>query len=164
MAKKNKSAHQLVVYPHLAHFAFVLERLGFFALSAVSKANSNFSSEEYRQRFRIKRRGVSPSPTIRWASCCLGKSTLPWLCLCAPVIGCYVDVRRCFVVFVDSYDIGSWLPFRRIQAYSDRYDNSSKSLSIYVGRKVERSKKGMWFKYECRPLWLWWWNWSNTDD
>ena len=28
----------------------------------MSKASSNFSSEEYRQRFRIKRRGVSPPP------------------------------------------------------------------------------------------------------
>ena len=30
--------------------------------NAVSKASSNFSSEEYRQCFRTKRRGVSPSP------------------------------------------------------------------------------------------------------
>ena len=30
--------------------------------NAVSKASSNFSIDEYLQRFRIKRRGVSPSP------------------------------------------------------------------------------------------------------
>ena len=35
----------------------------------VSKASSNFSSEEYRHRFRIKWPGVSPSPTFWWASC-----------------------------------------------------------------------------------------------
>ena len=31
--------------------------------NAVSNTSSNFSNEEYRQRFRTKRRGVSPSPT-----------------------------------------------------------------------------------------------------
>ena len=35
--------------------------------NAASKMSSNFSSEDYRRRFRIKRRGVSPSPTLRWA-------------------------------------------------------------------------------------------------
>ena len=35
----------------------------------MSKASSNFSSEEYRQRFRTKRGGVSASPALRWASC-----------------------------------------------------------------------------------------------
>ena len=38
-------------------------------VNAVLKASSNFSSLEYRQRFRIKWRGVSPSPTLWWASC-----------------------------------------------------------------------------------------------
>ena len=37
--------------------------------NAVSKASSNLSSEEYRQRLRTKRRGVSPSQTWWWASC-----------------------------------------------------------------------------------------------
>ena len=32
--------------------------------NAGSKASSNFSSEEYRQRFRIKRRDVSPSRNL----------------------------------------------------------------------------------------------------
>ena len=32
--------------------------------NAVLKASSNFSSEEYRQRFRFKRRGISPGLTI----------------------------------------------------------------------------------------------------
>ena len=32
--------------------------------NAVSKASSNFSSEEYLQRVRIKRRGVSPNLTL----------------------------------------------------------------------------------------------------
>ena len=34
-----------------------------------SKASSNFSNEEYRKSFRIKWRGVPPSPTLWWASC-----------------------------------------------------------------------------------------------
>ena len=37
--------------------------------NAVSKASSNFSSKKYRQRFGTKRRGVSYSPTLWWASC-----------------------------------------------------------------------------------------------
>ena len=37
--------------------------------TAVSKASSNFSREEYRQRFRIKGRDVSPSPILWWAYC-----------------------------------------------------------------------------------------------
>ena len=32
-------------------------------------AASNFSSEKYRQSFRIERRGVLPGPTLWWASC-----------------------------------------------------------------------------------------------
>ena len=48
---------------------FVLERLGFCINKDLSKVSSNFSTEEYRQRFRIKRRGVSPSSTLCWASC-----------------------------------------------------------------------------------------------
>ena len=39
--------------------------------TAASKAYSNLSSEEYRQRFRIKLRGVSPSPALWRASCYL---------------------------------------------------------------------------------------------
>ena len=50
---------------------FVLERLGFLALSVMQwqMRLQISSSEEYRQRFRIKRRGVSPSPSLGWASC-----------------------------------------------------------------------------------------------
>ena len=36
--------------------------------NAVLKAFSNSRSEEYRRRFRLKRRGVSPCPTSWWAS------------------------------------------------------------------------------------------------
>ena len=37
--------------------------------NAVSKASSYSPSEEYQQRFLVKRRGLSPSPTLWWASC-----------------------------------------------------------------------------------------------
>ena len=53
---------------------FFMERVSFFfymKCNAVSKASSNFLNEEYWQRFRIKWRGVSPSPTIWGASCFL---------------------------------------------------------------------------------------------
>ena len=36
---------------------------------AVSKSSSNFAREVYRQRLRLKRRGVSPTHTLWWASC-----------------------------------------------------------------------------------------------
>ena len=36
--------------------------------NAVSKASSNFWSEEYRQRYGLKWRGVSPSSILGWAS------------------------------------------------------------------------------------------------
>ena len=36
--------------------------------TAASKASSNFANEQYRQSFRSKRRGVSPSPILWWAS------------------------------------------------------------------------------------------------
>ena len=39
--------------------------------TAASNASSKFSSEEYRHSCRTKRRGVSRSPTLWWASCCL---------------------------------------------------------------------------------------------
>ena len=50
----------------LATLQFILECLGFSSIKciAVSKASSNFSSLEYRQRFRLKRRGISLSPTL----------------------------------------------------------------------------------------------------
>ena len=41
--------------------------------TAASGASSNFSSEEYRHSFQIKRRGVSPCPTLWWASCYYNK-------------------------------------------------------------------------------------------
>ena len=37
--------------------------------TVASKASSNFLSEEYRHSFQIERRGVSPTPTLWWASC-----------------------------------------------------------------------------------------------
>ena len=37
--------------------------------TSASKTSSNFWSEEYRQSFRIKWRGVSNSATLQWASC-----------------------------------------------------------------------------------------------
>ena len=42
---------------------------------------SNFSIEKYRQRFRIKRRGVSPSLTLWWASCSFVPCYLLVLCV-----------------------------------------------------------------------------------
>ena len=60
-AKTNKNPRQLVGWPRITHFAICPGTLKFFCTkcNAVSKASPNFSSEEYRQRFRIKRRGVS---------------------------------------------------------------------------------------------------------
>ena len=69
---ENKRAHQLLGCAHFVHFAICPRTLWCFCTKcyAVSKASSNFSSEEYRQRLlRLKRRGVSPSHTLRWASC-----------------------------------------------------------------------------------------------
>ena len=41
----------------------------------MSKASSNFLSEEYGQRFQIKQRGDLPGPTLWWASCSCWKKT-----------------------------------------------------------------------------------------
>ena len=66
----NKSAHQLLVCAYFTHFAICPRTLGLlYKCSAVSKASSNFSSEEHQQFFRIKRGGVSPRPALGWASC-----------------------------------------------------------------------------------------------
>ena len=54
----------------LSTLPFVVDRMGFCIKSnAVSQSSSNLSSEEYRLHFQIKRRDVSPSPTLWWASC-----------------------------------------------------------------------------------------------
>ena len=61
--KKSKSVHQLPGCSHFAHFAHLsLIAWVFFALSLTEsqRGSSNFWSEEYRQRFLMKRRGVSP--------------------------------------------------------------------------------------------------------
>ena len=54
---------------HSAQFAICPGTLKFFLAikyNALSKASSNFSSDEYRHRFRIKRHRISPSPTLWW--------------------------------------------------------------------------------------------------
>ena len=76
--QKYNSVHLLLGSPYFAcmptncwvdhTLAFVMDRLGFCIKSnAVSKASSNSSSEEYRQRLRIKRGGVSLSPALALA-------------------------------------------------------------------------------------------------
>ena len=80
------------------HVDIVLSRTGYdvtsYFRSAVidgfiyikTKASSYISTEEYRRRFRIKRRGVSPSPTFWWASCfSIVLPALSWLSVLAPV-------------------------------------------------------------------------------
>ena len=57
------------VQPSSGLITIVVITLFYIKCNAVSKLSSNFSSKEYRQCFRIKRRGVSPSPALERASC-----------------------------------------------------------------------------------------------
>ena len=67
--KKSKSIHQLLQSARTSITLPFVQDFFCIKCNSVSMASSNFSNQEYWQRFRIKRRGVSPSPTVWWASC-----------------------------------------------------------------------------------------------
>ena len=114
--------------------------------TATSKVSPNFSSEEYRWSFRIKRRGVPPSPTLWWDSCFVEycRSEL------AIDVASRADVR---VKFGDSRsnrsrDIGA-VPFVMNKTTNGDYGNRQKCNSAFLPNKKPTN---WWGDQNAAPL------------